>query len=300
VPFEAAHKYDRVVRSLKEKPEDYLRAFLQIDSAYRALLLFTYQSWLWNEGVRRLLQIALPRTSLFPLRYQAGTLLFHQDADPETLRWLRGLTFPLLAPDSTIEEPRVREAVEWVLGKEKLKLEQLRIVGAERMLYFKHEERSVLVQPSKLVLGRTQADELNRGFGKLNVAFTLPPGSYATLVVKRLFHRTAREDTPDEIRATPGSGRPAPEGELQDAPHARSAPDARRGSGPGPGRPHADDRRRSPSSEKVRRDERQLGASRQHSAPVAPVANDGPTGYLARAKARKEAKAAARARQKLR
>ena len=60
VPFEAAHKYDRVVRSLKEKPEDYLRAFLQIDSAYRALLLFTYQSWLWNEGVRRLLQIALP------------------------------------------------------------------------------------------------------------------------------------------------------------------------------------------------------------------------------------------------
>ena len=53
----------------------------------------------------------------------------------------------------------------------------------------------LLVQPSKLVLGRTQADELNRGFAKLNVAFTLPPGSYATLVVKRLFHKTAREDT---------------------------------------------------------------------------------------------------------
>ncbi len=94
MPFEAAHRYDRVLRSLKEKPEDYLRAFLQIDASYRALLLFTYQSWLWNEGVRRLLQIALPRTSLFPLRYQAGTLLFHQDADPETLRWLRGFELP--------------------------------------------------------------------------------------------------------------------------------------------------------------------------------------------------------------
>ena len=35
VPFEAAHKYDRVVRSLKEKPEDYLRAFLQIDQHQR-------------------------------------------------------------------------------------------------------------------------------------------------------------------------------------------------------------------------------------------------------------------------
>ena len=127
----------------------------------------------------------------------------------ETLRWLQGRGFPLLGPTSPIEEPRIREAVEWVLGKEKLKLEQLRIPGAERLLYFKHEERPILVHPSKLVLGRTQADELNRGFGKLNVAFTLPPGSYATLVVKRLFHRTAREDTPDEIRATPGGARPA-------------------------------------------------------------------------------------------
>ena len=131
------------------------------------------------------------------------------------------------------------------------------------------------------------------------MAFTLPPGSYATLVVKRLFHRTAREDTPDEIRATPGSGRPAPDGELH-APHARSAPDARRGSSPAPGRPDADDRRRSPSSEQVRRDERPVGVSRQRSAPVAPVAKDAPTGFLARAKARKEAKATARARQKLR
>ena len=106
MPFEAAHRYDRVIRSLREKPEDYLRAFLQIDASYRALLLFTYQSWLWNEGVRRLLQLVLPRTALFPLRYQAGTLLFHQDGDPETLRGLRGLTFPLLGPDTPLGEIR--------------------------------------------------------------------------------------------------------------------------------------------------------------------------------------------------
>jgi tRNA pseudouridine13 synthase len=163
IPLEAAHRYDRVLRSLREKPTDYLRAFLQIDANYRALQLFTYQSWLWNEGVRRLLQLSLPREALFPVRYQAGTLLFHQEADPESLRWLQGLSFPLLAPDSRMEEPRVAEAVAWVLGKEKLKLEQLRIAGAERLLYFRHEERPVLVQPSKLVLGRTQPDEFNRG-----------------------------------------------------------------------------------------------------------------------------------------
>jgi tRNA pseudouridine13 synthase len=285
VPFEAGHRYDRVIRSLREKPEDYLRAFLQIDAAYRALLLFTYQSWLWNEGVRRLLQLALPRTALFPLRYQAGTLLFHQDADPETLRWLRQLTFPLLAPDTPLEEPRVREAVEWVLGKEKLRLDQLRITGAERLLFFKHEERAVLVQPSKLVLGRTQPDELNRGYAKLNVAFTLPPGSYATLVVKRLFHHTAREDTPEEIQATPGGGRPG----ADEARRGASHPDAGafRTSPPRP-RPGVSP---APAPRAASADAPDPGETSS--------LRPGP-GFRARAKARKEAKAAARERQKLR
>lgn len=199
-PFEAAHRYDRVLRSLREKPHDYLRAFLQVDAAYRALHLFAYQSWLWNEGVRRLLQLSFPRESLFPMRYQAGTLLFHRAGDPATLRWLRTLTFPLLAPDTRIADARIAEAVTWVLGKEKLQLDQLRVADAPRLLFFKHEERPVLVQPSKLVLGRTEPDEMNRGSLKLNVAFTLPPGSYATLVVKRLFHASHREDTAEEIR----------------------------------------------------------------------------------------------------
>src|SRR5262249_43858243 len=273
-PWEAAHRYDRVIRSLREKPEDYLRAFLQIDAAYRALLLFTYQSCLWNERVRRLLQISLPREALFPLRYQAGTLLFHRDADPQTLRWLRELTFPLLAPGSQVEEPRVREAVDWVLGKEKLRLEQLRGPGAERLLYFKHEERGGLVQPGKLVLERPPADEptrghskLNRGHSKLNVAFTLPPGSYATLVVKRLFHRTAREDTPEEIQAL--SARTS---SLTPRPgFSGSAPQTARTSSLIP---------RSGFSGSARDGDR--------------------GGFRARAKARKEAKAAARARQKLR
>ncbi len=295
VPFEAARRYDRIIRSLREKPEDYLRAFLQIDAAYRALLLFTYQSWLWNEGVRRLLQLALPRTALFPLRYQAGTLLFHQDGDPETLRWLRGLTFPLLGPDTPPGEPRVREAVEWVLGKEKLRLDQLRIPGAERLLFFKHEERDVLVQPSKLVLGRTQPDELNRGFAKLNVAFTLPPGSYATLVVKRLFHRTAREDSPEEIQASAGSRRAALDERSDQRSHSA--------------RQDAGLKRPEPRSRRARHDpapEPRRGASRP---PPDPAPTPGPEntssprpgpGFRARAKARKEAKAAARERQKLR
>lgn len=193
-PLAAGKRYARILHALRKDPTDYLKAFLQIDSDYRALILFTYQSYLWNEGVRRLLQLLLPRESLFPMPYQAGTLLFHREAPAEVERYLRRATFPLLAPDATISDPQIKTAVEWVLGKEKLSLSDLRIAGAERLLYFKHEERPVLVYPQKLVLGRSNEDELNRGLFRTNIAFTLPPGAYATLVIKRLFHFTFQEE----------------------------------------------------------------------------------------------------------
>ncbi len=217
------NKYYRILKVLRDRPKDFVDAFLQIDKNYRALLLFTYQSYLWNEGVRRLLQLMLPREQLFPMPYQAGTLLFHRDASPDVLKELRHLTFPLLAANSEFTHPKVKEAAEWVLGKEKLKLEDLRIEEAARMLFFKHEERPVLVWPDKLVLGRPLRDELNAGFNKLNVAFTLPPGSYATLVVKRLFHFAWLGDTHEEPtgRTEPYS---KPWGDEDDRPSRPSRP----------------------------------------------------------------------------
>ncbi|HZI13029.1 MAG TPA: tRNA pseudouridine(13) synthase TruD [Myxococcus sp.] len=253
VPYEGTRKYHRILKSLREYPNDWLRAFMQIDADYRAMQLFTYQSYLWNEGVRRYLQLLLPREQLFPMRYQAGTLLFHRDASPEVLRALRDATFPLLAHDSTFKDPKVEEAVRWVLGREKLQLSDLRIPEAERRLYFKHEERPILVFPHKLVIGRTQNDEINRGEIKVNVAFTLPPGAYATLVIKRLFHFEYAEDTAEEIRA---SQRPRlVEAENAGLPSSRRGPPEREERAPRGGR-ERDERGGEGSRRREGRDER--------------------------------------------
>ena len=208
VPFEAGRKYFRIIKALRDEPNDFVNAFIQIDSDYRALLLFTYQSYLWNEGVRRLLQLVFPREHLFPMPYQAGTLLHHTDATPDVMAYIKNRTFPLLAPNSHFTDPKVEEAVKWVLTKEKLKLEDLRIEEQPKLLFFKHEERPVLVNPAKLVIGKPRPDELNRGFIKVNIAFTLPPGSYATLVVKRLFHFGVQKESPEDVAPRPYSDYP--------------------------------------------------------------------------------------------
>jgi tRNA pseudouridine13 synthase len=53
-------------------------------------------------------------------------------------------------------------------------------------------------------------DELNAGRFRVNVAFTLGPGSYATLVVKRLFWWTL-EARRQAVAATEPAHRPTPE-----------------------------------------------------------------------------------------
>jgi tRNA pseudouridine13 synthase len=59
-------------------------------------------------------------------------------------------------------------------------------VPETRQLFFKHEERPLFVVPGKLRVNEPRRDELNRGRLKINLSFTLPPGAYATLVVRRV------------------------------------------------------------------------------------------------------------------
>jgi tRNA pseudouridine13 synthase len=219
-PFAANARYFRILKSLRDEPTDFVKAFLAIDSDQRAMQLFTYQSYIWNESARRLLQLLLSRDAIFPMPYQAGTLLLHKDAPPDILRKMREMTVPLLAPNTTFTDPVVEEAVNWVLGKEKLKLEDLRIKESPKLLFFKHEERPFTVVPQKLVVGRQQPDEMNRGFIKVNIAFTLPPGSYATLMVKRIFHFGVRKED-EKYELKPFAPRPTDE-----MPHAERQTEA--------------------------------------------------------------------------
>ncbi|HQR30945.1 MAG TPA: tRNA pseudouridine(13) synthase TruD [Anaeromyxobacteraceae bacterium] len=197
-PFPGADRYALVVRWLRKHPGDFLGAFLRTEPRWRALQVFAYQSWLWNEGVKAWLRDVVGVQRLVSIRYQAGTLLFPRELDPALARSLRDLTFPLLAPGTRFSDPRIERAALSVLAREGQTLDDLRVKDAPQ-IHFDPEERPLLVSPGKLVVGEARQDELNRGRLRVNLAFTLPPGAYATLVVKRLFWWTLQ----------PGAARPA-------------------------------------------------------------------------------------------
>src|SRR5258705_6197457 len=221
-PQEAAKRYAPLLRQLREDPGDFKGAFMHIDRRVRAMALFELQSYVWNEGVKRYLAARVPAAELIGLRYQAGALTFPR-ALPRALRdelWARG--FPLLAPDSTFDDDRVRESALGALRAQGLVLEDL-VVPGTRQLFFKHEERPLFVVPGKLRVSEPRPDELNRGRLKVNLSFTLPPGAYATLVVRRVLWfavESRRPESPagrplgrplEQTRAAPARPEPAPQ-----------------------------------------------------------------------------------------
>jgi tRNA pseudouridine13 synthase len=205
-PFEAGKRYAPVLRRLRENPRDFKGAFLHIDRRLRAMALFELQSFVWNEGVKRFLGARVAAAEMIGLRYQAGSLVFPR-ALPRELRdelWAR--TFPLLAPDSRFDDERVQAAALGALKAQGLSLGDLRVPETPQ-LFFKHEERPLFVVPGKLRVNEPRRDELNRGRLKVNLSFTLPPGAYATLVVRRVLWFA---DTAGSRHQAPASGPKAP------------------------------------------------------------------------------------------
>jgi tRNA pseudouridine13 synthase len=199
-----------VIRWLRLHPDDHLGAFLRTEPRWRALQVFTYQSWLWNEGVKRYLRDQVGITRLVSIRYQAGTLLFPRALEAAEARDLRDRTFPLLAPGAPLEDPAIRAAALSVLEREEMTLDDLKVPNAPQ-IHFDHEERPMFVKPGKLVVSEAKADEETKGRLRVNVAFTLPPGAYATLVVKRLFWWTLQPPVKTKEKAPPPRPRPTAE-----------------------------------------------------------------------------------------
>jgi tRNA pseudouridine13 synthase len=208
-PHPGADRYDMVVRYLRKNPQDFLGAFLRTEPRWRGLQVFAYQSWLWNEGVKQYLRDVVGVARLVSIRYQAGTLLFPRELDRDLVVLLREKTFPLLAPGSRFTDPRVEKAALSVLEREGQTLADLRVKDTPQ-IHFDAEERPLLVHPGKLVIGEARKDELNRGRLRVNLAFTLPPGAYATLVVKRLFHWTLVPGARAAEKRAPKAERPPP------------------------------------------------------------------------------------------
>jgi len=193
-----------VVSFLREHPAEFAAAFELIERRLAQLYLFAYQSFLWNEILGRVLSRRLGAGALFAVPYAAGALRFYDRAGEAEVAELRELVIPLPARNAEYAPGILGEAAAETLAAERVALAALRLKGTE-WLQFRGGARPALVFPRDLRAGSEQPDDLYPGRRKLRLDFALPPGSYATILIKFV----ARELLPGS-RASRRGGRRRP------------------------------------------------------------------------------------------
>jgi len=170
-----------------DKTKDWLKAYKRIPPNIREMMISAYQSYLWNECIKKVLKLKINNRKIYPVRYSLGVLLFYKNVKeindvPET--------FKTISQDMEITSFE-REVITEILSKEMVSIKSFDI--KETGNFFISHERKTLLKPSQFKMSQPSADELNdkgrKNKFKITLSFTLPKGSYATMITKRLFNQ---------------------------------------------------------------------------------------------------------------
>jgi tRNA pseudouridine13 synthase len=181
-----------VAHFLADRPGAFGFAFELLDQNLRILYLSAYQSWLWN---RTLAEIVRKLPDPYEVEYAAGRHVFYRSLRPEEQDRLAELTIPLITPAQKFEGDTAG-IVASLLREEAIEQRQFRLKKLAKT-FFGKGQRDAVVAPSGLT-SSSGDDELHRGRRRLTLAFELPRGSYATILLKRLFHAPLPPDDESE------------------------------------------------------------------------------------------------------
>jgi len=174
----------RIVQFLAQRPTDFRTAMARLPIDLRGLYVAAFQSHLWNRLLDRYLRTEFAAADLGELPSRLGPVAFPRRLDAGQAAALAGLELPLPSARLKPEPGPLRDLLDETLREFGIELRQIRIKYPRDTFFSKGYRRAVFF-PGDLSHA-LDADDLYPDRHKLSLAFRLPRGSYATLVVKRL------------------------------------------------------------------------------------------------------------------
>jgi len=191
---------------LHQNPGDFAGAFYHAPARIRLIHLYAYQSHIWNRAAALAVRESVSKEERVLLPSDEGALPSYAGEAPGALLARTTLRLPGAGLEDCGED---RELFEKVLAAEDMRPEDFRVEGVSGFA-LKGEDRPLIVTPGHLRVRPAEEDRLNHGMRMVRLRFELGRGSYATLVVKRLFEslETEREQERDDDprRGFHGSG----------------------------------------------------------------------------------------------
>lgn len=173
-----------IVTYLVDHPTDFRRALALLRSDLRSIYMAAFQSHVWNEIVSQWLKLHLPEHGWYTQPSAAGTLTFWSQMPPELSTTMEQLEIPLPSARQHHWPEGIEPILSGVLEKWSMERHQIR-VKFPRDTFFSKGSRRLLLKPENFA-AQFSPDELAPARQKVHLAFSLPRGSYATMIVKCL------------------------------------------------------------------------------------------------------------------
>jgi tRNA pseudouridine13 synthase len=164
----------RMKRYLEEHTKDYIGALKKIPSRLLRMYVNAYQSYLWNETLAKYLDTF----KSVEVDYSLGKFVFVSEK--------LDLKVPLIGFDTEFNDDKIKEIVNSLMEKEGISFDDF-VIKQIPELSREGELRNAFIDLKEFKFGYVEEDDLNIGKKKVKVSFILGKGSYATMVVRKLF-----------------------------------------------------------------------------------------------------------------
>jgi tRNA pseudouridine13 synthase len=172
-----------LVTYLVDHPTDFRGAFARLNKNLRTLYFSAYQSFLWNAVTARWIEANTRPEQRIAVTFRLGDQPLPTGLTSEDRARL-DVPIPLPASRSTLPGPPVGLICEEVVAARGLEWNALRVKHLKDV-FFSKGNRPALFDPGELTW-EVGPDELYPKRRALTLRCTLPKGSYATMLVKRL------------------------------------------------------------------------------------------------------------------
>ncbi|GDY02355.1 tRNA pseudouridine synthase D [Planctomycetota bacterium] len=194
--------YEPMFAHLNARPGDFRGAIEFLPLRQRVIHAFAYQSFLWNRAVSRLLRGGVGSAQRLRISTLGGDFLAWKYLEPDREEKLLAMETPMYGPEGGGGSEPFRNAM----------IAEMEYAGLRRNdflentvpgMIWREEPRAVLVKPEEMGDVRIAPDEMHEGRVMATLSFALPRGSYATMLLKRLFAPPfyARTEGPDGERS---------------------------------------------------------------------------------------------------
>ncbi len=174
----------RVIRHLCGQPHDFQGAVFQLDVTDLRMMVAAVQSFLWNEMVARYFRQLIP-AGLVAVTGAWQKYYFYRSLPADSREQLLDLTIALPHAGWNSPNPDLQKILQNLLTEFKLQLADFALPGLRKM-FAAENWRRVIILPADFALSEPAVDLLYPDRFCQTLSLQLPPGSYATMIVKRL------------------------------------------------------------------------------------------------------------------